>query len=442
MRILSSIFSKVSLLCLIYFLMQVAYSGENVKNHGVIGDGITDDTNAIQYVLDNYNDVYFPNGVYLVKKLYYNSFQIMTGQSRGGVVIKLIGPVVSEHQQVLTPKNWKTTLTEDVTIQTLTINGNRDGIDWSGISGDGAAHGISIWGVQNTTIQNVTIQNCWTDGIYVHATHSSAGNQYNAEDIIIDNVLVENCGRQGISVISGERGEISNCTIRDINRTSPKAAIDLEPNPGQLHPLKTWSISYVEVLRCNSVLLVSDVGLGNMSGIVAKEVRGRELNGIGFSASYNAKVELDGVRIYGGAGIGAYITQNAEVDVTGVLVLSDVPAGIKVDSTAVLAANYPNSYVYVQYINGGASLNFRDYAVVNIDHMRLLGLDTTSTPVCSVTSPNVTLNHMLVYGPAIPTYLFDLVQNVYCSNSTLYTTVLGIKKPWNPGNVIGSGNSW
>ena len=101
MRIRNNYFSKISLclLCLLCFVVQAVYSGESVKNHGVMGDGVTDDTTAIQYVLDNYDDVYFPNGVYLVKKLYYNSSQIMTGESRGGVVIKLIGPVVSEHQQ-------------------------------------------------------------------------------------------------------------------------------------------------------------------------------------------------------------------------------------------------------------------------------------------------------------------------------------------------------
>ena len=107
-----------------------------------------------------------------------------------------------------------------------------------------------------------------------------------------------------------------------------------------------------------------------------------------------------------------------------------------------MKADYPNSYIYVQYINGGPVLNFRDSSVVDIDHMRLLAIDDTIYPVCTVTSSNVTLDHMLVYGPAIPTYLFDLAEDVYCDNSTLYTTVLDIKKPWNPGDVIGTGNSW
>lgn len=37
----------------------------NVKNFGAVGDGVTDDTEAIQYALDNYDAIYFPEGEYL-----------------------------------------------------------------------------------------------------------------------------------------------------------------------------------------------------------------------------------------------------------------------------------------------------------------------------------------------------------------------------------------
>ena len=39
----------------------------NVKDFGAVGDGVTDDTAAIQYVLDNYDTVHFPKGEYLIK---------------------------------------------------------------------------------------------------------------------------------------------------------------------------------------------------------------------------------------------------------------------------------------------------------------------------------------------------------------------------------------
>lgn len=39
----------------------------NAKNYGVKGDGITDDTNAINSVLTSHRSVYFPNGTYIFK---------------------------------------------------------------------------------------------------------------------------------------------------------------------------------------------------------------------------------------------------------------------------------------------------------------------------------------------------------------------------------------
>lgn len=39
----------------------------NVKDFGAVGDGVTDDTAVIQYVLDNYDTVHFPKGEYLLK---------------------------------------------------------------------------------------------------------------------------------------------------------------------------------------------------------------------------------------------------------------------------------------------------------------------------------------------------------------------------------------
>lgn len=76
----------------------------NVKNYGAKGDGVTDDTEAIQAALDAYPNgkriIYLPNGTYLVSATltwpagtlgtgndYKNT--ILQGQSQNGVIIKL-----------------------------------------------------------------------------------------------------------------------------------------------------------------------------------------------------------------------------------------------------------------------------------------------------------------------------------------------------------------
>lgn len=45
----------------------------NVKNYGAIGNGITNDTNAVQEALDNNNIVFFPEGEYLLDTIQLNS---------------------------------------------------------------------------------------------------------------------------------------------------------------------------------------------------------------------------------------------------------------------------------------------------------------------------------------------------------------------------------
>lgn len=69
----------------------------NVKNHGVVGNGVTDDTAALQALitanLSRGNVLYFPNGTYKISdSLNYGSSPAgvtLEGQSRNGVIIRL-----------------------------------------------------------------------------------------------------------------------------------------------------------------------------------------------------------------------------------------------------------------------------------------------------------------------------------------------------------------
>jgi hypothetical protein len=73
----------------------------------------------------------------------------------------------------------------------------------------------------------VEVSNCWGDGIYLDG-RGAAGSY--SENFVISSVHVWNCRRNGISIIAGRNGDISNAYIHDIDGTNPQGAIDLEPD--------------------------------------------------------------------------------------------------------------------------------------------------------------------------------------------------------------------
>jgi hypothetical protein len=63
----------------------------SVKDFGAIGDGVADDTAAIQDALDAHNVIYVPNGTYLCGALTFNSQNVLKGESRSGAVLTYTG---------------------------------------------------------------------------------------------------------------------------------------------------------------------------------------------------------------------------------------------------------------------------------------------------------------------------------------------------------------
>lgn len=79
------------------FLLPNGSNVTNVKDFGAVGDGVTDDTAAIQEAYNRTGMIYFPNGTYLISQTIraphrpggVPSRRIIQGQSRDGVIIKL-----------------------------------------------------------------------------------------------------------------------------------------------------------------------------------------------------------------------------------------------------------------------------------------------------------------------------------------------------------------
>jgi len=211
----------------------------SVKNFGAIGDGITNDTVAVQNAINSFSAVYFPSGTYLLNTvtLKSNSFlfgdgsatiikqNTITGSSYGtffadsasssatvdNIVIRdmriqspnIVTPVFSEFQHLVSLNGVKNVLIENV--------------DFIGFYGDGLLIGSGAIAGQERHNTNVTVRSCFFDGI----------NKQN---------------RNGISVIDCDGMVIDGNYFTRTTKSTMPGAIDIEPDSYTFHIVKDFKI--------------------------------------------------------------------------------------------------------------------------------------------------------------------------------------------------------
>jgi parallel beta-helix repeat protein len=199
----------------------------NVKNKGASGNGIHDDTVAIQNAINSLpssgGTVYLPSGKYLidgVKTLRLKSnmlFQMATGAS---LIIK---PTSSGRHYALSMMN-----VSNIEINGGLILGERDkhtgtdgewgyGIQVGGKSVDGTISGPA----NRIFIRNIHIAKCWGDGICVGS---------GSKDVEIRNVLCTQNRRQGLSITKSSNIRVFDSEFSYTKGTSPECGIDIEPD--------------------------------------------------------------------------------------------------------------------------------------------------------------------------------------------------------------------
>jgi hypothetical protein len=90
-------------------------------------------------------------------------------------------------------------------------------------------HVLSLKGVKGVLVEGLTIESSGGDGVYVGTVDGTPSRQP-CEDLTLHDLRILDNHRQGISLISGTRILIENCTIERTNGTLPMAGIDFEPN--------------------------------------------------------------------------------------------------------------------------------------------------------------------------------------------------------------------
>jgi hypothetical protein len=202
----------------------------SVLDFGAVGDGITDDTSAIQLAADSNKPLLFPAGTYkITSNLLPKSNTSWMGLD--GATIKYLPSGI----------NWQPMVNcqsiSNFTIDGLTIDGNL--ANYSILSSTlYAPWGILLEACDSITVQNCIFQNCYRIGVMVGWLSMTTNT-----NVVIQNNLVQNCGGtsdpsvgfgNGIAVMCAKGLRILGNTVRTITGNGgATAGINLEPGAGQ-----------------------------------------------------------------------------------------------------------------------------------------------------------------------------------------------------------------
>ena len=237
----------------------------NVKGYGAKGDGVTDDTTAIQAAITAAGAVgggivFFPYGTYLVSDdltVSYNKIVLM-GVSGDASTIKVVNNATGiAHAPIFITGDY-------VTVDSLGIDGNIDNNSTLVISG---IYNESTTGL---TIKDCKIKDCIFNGITLFAsTFANGPNQ----DFSIHNNHIENIGWAGIYAYFPVHGEIKDNRIITTGYTAIQIIYILGEGSTTYPRDIEISGNYVNRSTSPTFVLTGNVESGFMIGIGAGDKR-------------------------------------------------------------------------------------------------------------------------------------------------------------------------
>jgi parallel beta-helix repeat protein len=184
----------------------------SVKDFGATGDGVTDDTTAIQNAVNTACRVFFPNGTYLTNSINIPSNTALIGETIGGVIITANG-VITE------PGLFQTTTTTKVEIANFTFSAMFS--SYATLSAifmnsstfayvhdvyiNAANYGINtVNATSNSTFERITVNNANNIGIVIAGTNSFRNKVLNCT---VNTTTISHA----IQIQGGAYSEVSNC---------------------------------------------------------------------------------------------------------------------------------------------------------------------------------------------------------------------------------------
>lgn len=238
MKIAIAIF--FSILAMLAFMTSYSMNSPlNIKDYGAIGDGQTDDTKAIQSVIDRLKsegggEIFIPEGIYVAGELVLYSNMTLTGSGSLSVLKTRTGETEEARAKYLISVNPYDGGSPDINdnaknivIRNLQLRGT--------VEKDGFfehKYLLNLNAVTNVVVENVNLVGFRGDGIYLGSGNKGGIERHNK------NVTIRGClfdginsdNRNGVSIIDGEQITVEESRFVRVSRKRMPGAIDVEPN--------------------------------------------------------------------------------------------------------------------------------------------------------------------------------------------------------------------
>jgi polygalacturonase len=212
----------------------------DVRNFGAIGDGVHNDTAAIQAAINalpaDGGTVYVPGGTYLVdavRNLRLRSqmhFQLAPDAKLAAI------PNSVDRSYVLNVYKIN-----DVEISGGQIVGERD--QHMGTTGEWG-HAIMVRGSKRVTVRDIHLSRCWGDGLSIGGAAATTGT-IPSEDVAVTNIVSTGNRRQAVTIGRSRGVKIYDSELSYTSGIKPGCGIDIEPDPDS-----TSSTSGVRIENC------------------------------------------------------------------------------------------------------------------------------------------------------------------------------------------------
>jgi len=280
----------------------------DVRHKGALGDGVHDDTAAIQAAIDALpaagGTVTIPDGSYMIDAA--RPLRLRSNMHLQMAPAATLRAIANDLERSHVIKVWRA---NNVRITGGQIVGERAG--HRGTTGEWG-YGINIQASNNVSVVGTHVSDCWGDGIWIGGIGRRAGVVVST-NVTLDRVVSTNNRRQGLSIGPVRGVTVTRSTFSDTHGTKPQAGVDIEPQ-GQ-GPARDITFS--------DCTITGNQGSGmeihsNVSGVVVKNCRIQDNHGYGVLGVGARQLAISENVITGNGLVGVVISsRTADVRITG-----------------------------------------------------------------------------------------------------------------------------